>query len=373
MKDDKLLIIKSVDVYKSPIKLKEPFVISLGPLEYALNVVVVIHTNEGITGWGECSPFMAINGESMDTAFVVGQYLAQALKGKNALDIENCTTILNKTIYANSSIKSAFDMALYDIAAQYAGLPLYKFLGGYNNKEIFTDYTVSLGNSDKMVNDALRIRAKGFTVIKVKLGDTGEKDVERVRLIREAIGMEIPMRIDANQGWDVKEAIETLKKLDIYNIQLCEEPIARWKFMDLPLIRAASPIPIMADESCCDHHDAERLLQLNACDFLNIKLGKSGGIRNALKIIELASEKNIQIQIGGFLESRLAFTASAHLALTSNLIVHFDFDTPLMFVEDPVIGGISYGLRGEITVPDVPGLGAKMDENYLASLEKVTI
>jgi len=373
MKEDKLLIISSIDIYKSPIKLKEPFVISLGPLEYALNVVVVIHTNKGISGWGECSPFMAINGESMDTAFVVAQYLAQALKAKNALDIENCTTILNKTIYANSSIKSAFDMALYDIASQNAGLPLYKFLGGEKNKQIFTDYTVSLGSPDKMVKDALSIKAKGFTVMKVKLGENGEKDVERVRLIREAIGMEMPMRIDANQGWDVKEAIETLKKLNIYNIQLCEEPIARWKFMDLSLIRAASVIPIMADESCCDHHDAERLLQLNACDFLNIKLGKSGGIRNALKIIELAGEKKTQIQIGGFLESRLAFTASAHLALTSNLIVHFDFDTPLMFVEDPVIGGISYGSKGEITIPESPGLGAKMDQTYLAKLEKVTV
>jgi L-Ala-D/L-Glu epimerase len=373
MKENDELIICEVDIYKSPIKLKEPFVISLGPLAYAQNVVVVIHTDRGITGFGECSPFMSINGESMDTGFIVGQYLARALKGRNALDIAACTQAMNKTIYANASIKSAFDMALYDVAAQHAELPLYKYLGGAKTKKLFTDYTVSIGDRQKMVQDALKIKAQGFTVIKIKLGESKETDVERIRLIRESIGMELPMRIDANQGWAVEEAIETLKAMEPYNIQLCEEPIARWKFMELPHIRKESPIPIMADESCCDHHDAQRLLKLGACDFFNIKLGKSGGIFDALKIIEVAKTNSTRIQIGGFLESRLAFTASAHLALTSDLIIHYDFDTPLMFVEDPVIGGITYGDHAEVTVPETPGLGARMDSNYLAKLEKMTI
>lgn len=192
MKENEELIIRGVDIYKSPIKLKEPFVISLGPLTYAQNLVVVIHTDRGITGFGECSPFMAINGESMDTGFIVGQYLAQAVKGKNALDIEGCTLVMNRVIYANYSIKSAFDIALYDIAAQHANLPLYKFLGGINNKLIHTDYTVSIGDPQKMVKDALRIKDQGFTVIKIKLGDSKKADLERIRLIREAIGMNYP-------------------------------------------------------------------------------------------------------------------------------------------------------------------------------------
>jgi len=373
MKENEELIIREVDIYQSPIKLKEPFVISLGPLAYAQNVVVVIRTDPGITGFGECSPFMTINGESMDTGFIVGQYLARALKGKNALDIAACTQVMNKTIYANASIKSAFDMALYDIAAQHAGLPLYKYLGGAKTKRIFTDYTVSIGDPQKMAQEALKIKKQGFTVIKIKLGESKKTDIERIRLIREAIGMELPMRIDANQGWGVEEAIETLKAMEPYNIQLCEEPIARWNFTELPRIRKESPIPIMADESCCDHHDAQRLLQLGACDFFNIKLGKSGGIFDALKIIEVAKTNNTRIQIGGFLESRLAFTASAHLALTSNLVIHYDFDTPLMFMEDPVVGGITYGQHAEVTVPDILGLGARMKEEYLSTLKKVTI
>ena len=130
------LKISQVELYKLFIPLKEPFVISLGPIPNAENVLVVIRTEQGITGFGECSPFMSINGESMDTCFIVGQYFAKIFKGKNALSIEERITDMDKLIYGNSSIKSAFDMALYDIAAQHAGFPLYKFLGGSNNKQL---------------------------------------------------------------------------------------------------------------------------------------------------------------------------------------------------------------------------------------------
>lgn len=367
------LKITSVELYPSKIKLKAPFIISLGPLTHAENVIVIIHTYEGITGIGECSPFMTINGESMETGMVVGKYLATALKGKDALDIENCHKIMNSVIYANSSIKSAFDMALYDIAAQHASLPLYEFLGGSNNKTLITDYTVSLDNINKMAADAVKIKNNGFQVIKVKLGGKKEDDIERIKQIRAAIGNEIPLRIDANQGWSVDDAIEILNALQRYNIQHCEEPIARWNFMKLPLIKQQSPVKIMADESCCDEHDAKRLLDINACDYFNVKLGKSSGIFRAEKIIKIAAEKKVMIQLGGFLESRLAFTAAAHLALSSDQIVHCDFDTPLMFEEDPVIGGIAYSGKGEISVPEVIGLGAGFDPNYLKRLEKITV
>src|SRR5262245_1930682 len=123
------LPIKSVGLYKLTIPLKEPFIISLGAQYDAESIVVVIKT-EAHTGYGECSSYMSINGESLDTCFIVGQYLAKALMGKNALDIKDCVESMDKIIYNNRSIKSAFDMALYDIASQYAELPLYKFLGG---------------------------------------------------------------------------------------------------------------------------------------------------------------------------------------------------------------------------------------------------
>lgn len=362
------MLIRKIEIYKSPIRLKEPFIISLGPLYHAENIIVVIRTDEEITGSGECSPFRTINGESIDTCFVVGEYLGRILIGKDPLDIESCHSLMDKTIFGNSSIKSAFDIALYDIASQKAGLPLYAFLGGKNNKELITDYTVSLASPEKMAEDAAKVVAKGFQVIKVKLGSDGATDVERIKKIRARIGTHIPLRIDANQGWSPEEAVSTLKKLKDYNIQFCEEPIARWNFMNLPGIREKKLIPVMADESCSDHHDAERLINIGATDYFNVKLGKSSGIYKALKIVRLAEKAGMLIQVGGFLESRLGFTASAHLALCSDNIKFCDFDTPLMLQDDPVIGGITYGPKGEVYVPEKPGTGAAVDEKYLKTL-----
>jgi len=364
-----LMQISQIEIYQFPVKLKKPFVISLGSFDFAENIVVVIRTDRGLTGFGECSPFMPINGESMGTCYVVAKYLAQTLIGKNPLDIETCSEMMDRIIYGNSSIKSAFDIALYDIAAQHAGLPLYAFLGGKNNKILQTDYTVSLGEPDQMVADAREIKDRGFQVIKVKLGEDPDRDIQRIKAIRAAIGMEIPLRIDANQGWSVDSAIKVLNALGTDNIQFCEEPIARWNFMELGNLRRQSPIMVMADESCCDHHDAKRLIDLDLAYSFNIKLGKSGGIFKAGKIIELAEKANLQLQIGGFLESRIGFTAAAHLALTSDSVRFCDFDTPLMFSEDPVSGGIQYERHGEILLPETPGLGANLDSAYLNKLK----
>lgn len=365
--------ITHIELYKLFIPLKEPFVISLGPIYNAENVVVVIHTNENITGFGECSPFMSINGESADTGMIVGQYFAKYLKEKDPLLIEEHISAMDKIIYGNNSIKSAFDIALYDIASQYSNLPLYKFLGGAKNKTIITDYTVSIGKPEKMAADALKIKKEGYPAIKIKLGKNGETDVKRIKAIREVVGNDIPLRIDANQGWDIEEAITTLKALSVFGIQHCEEPIPRWAFMHLPEVKRQSPIPIMSDESCGDDHDAERLIQLKACDYLNIKLGKSGGLFKALRIVKLAEAANIHLQVGAFMESRLAMTAFAHFSLCSPLIEHFDFDTSLMFSEDPVSGGIIYQPKGVIEVPDTPGLGATVDKEWLNKMEKVVI
>ena len=369
----KNIIIDRIEIYQSAIKLNAPFITSLGAHGSAENIIVIIKTNSAIAGFGECSPFKTINGEGMQTCFIVGQYIAKVLLRKNPLDIQACAALMDNLIFGNSSIKSAFDVALHDIASQHAQKPLYKFMGGRNNKTLFTDYTVSISDPQKMADDAVKILSAGFPVIKVKLGETNEKDFERIKQIRKAVGNKIPIRIDANQGWNVQSAIKILKAIEKFNIQFCEEPIPRWNFMELSKVKMKSPVPVMADESCCDHHDAKRLIDLGACDMFNIKLGKSSGIFNAQKIIKLAEKAKVKMQIGGFLESRLGFTAAAHLALTSKNILYCDFDTPLMFKEDHVIDGISYLKNGIIKVPEKIGLGATVDEKYLKRLKKIII
>lgn len=365
--------ITHTDIYKLSIPLIEPFITSLGRDDSAENVIVRITTDAGITGFGECSPYMPINGESQDTCFIVGQYLARVLREMDPLKVEDCVLKMDSVIYGNSSIKSAFDMALYDIAAQHAGMPLYAFIGGKNDKTIITDYTVSIGEPGKMAADAVKIKNEGYPAIKVKLGKDGRKDVERIRAVRAAVGMEIPLRIDANQGWNVEEAISTLKALAEFDIQHCEEPIPRWAFMELPRVKKESPIPVMADECCGDDHDAARLIGIKACDYMNIKLGKSGGIFKALKMVKMAEAAKIHLQVGAFMESRLAMTAFAHFSLCSPSIEHFDFDTALMFREDPVTGGITYEKNGVVRITETTGLGAFITEERLNALENVRV
>jgi L-alanine-DL-glutamate epimerase-like enolase superfamily enzyme len=364
--------LQAISIYKLLVPLREPFVISLGPLLAVENLVVVLRTADGHVGYGECSPFLTINGESVDTGFIVGQYFAPALKGRDALDLAGNLAEMDRIIYGNSSIKSAFDIALHDIAAQHAGLPLYEFLGGKNDKILTTDMTVSLGPPAKMQADAVRFQREGFPAIKVKLGGSLEEDVVRIRAIRAGIGPTHPLRIDANQGWHTADnAIAVLQALAEFNIEHCEEPILRQHFMELSRVRAASPIPIMADESCGDEHDAARLIQLQACQLLNIKLGKSSGFHRAQKIAKQGQTAGLTLQVGGFLESRLGMTAAAHLALSNPAIHHCDFDTPLMFTEDPVVGGFRYRPGGVIEMPTGPGLGASIDEAWLRKAPQV--
>ncbi|MFN8241995.1 MAG: dipeptide epimerase, partial [Bacteroidales bacterium] len=302
-----------------------------------------------------------------------GSYIGRRLIGKNPRDIEGCTSIMDETIYGNNSIKSAFDIALHDIASRSLGLPLYAFLGGKNNRQIITDYTVSIGDPGAMADEAGKIVNNGFTIIKVKLGKNGKTDIDRVKSIRKKIGNEIPLRLDANQGWSFDEATEVLEEVGACNVQFCEEPLPRWDFMSLPGLTIKSPVPIMADESCSDHHDAERLINIKASHMFNVKLGKSAGLFKAMKICNLAADAGMNVQIGGFLESRLGFTASAHLALASLNARYFDFDTPLMLRDDIIDGGIKYNPGGIITLDDTPGLGASPDMKYLGKLEHVMI
>ena len=366
-------LIQSVELFQLRLPLTEPFVISLGPVRAVENLVVRLRTADGLTGYGECSPYPSINGETLGTCFSVGQLLGRALLGHDARDLAGATTRLDRVIYGNSSVKSAFDMALHDVAARHAGRPLYQLLGGTGpGRPLRTGMTVSLGPPAKMQADAVRFQRAGFAVIKVKLGESLAADVARIRAIRAGIGPTHPLRIDANQGWDTPAAaLAVLRALAPFDIEFCEEPLARHRFLDLAALSAASPIPLMADESCGDEHDAARLIGLGACPLLNIKLGKSAGLHRAQKIVALGAAAGLGLQVGGFMESRLGMSAAAHLAWAHPAIRYCDFDTPLLFAEDPVVGGLRYGPGGELHLPpDAPGLGAVIAEEYLREAEK---
>jgi L-alanine-DL-glutamate epimerase-like enolase superfamily enzyme len=272
----------------------------------------------------------------------------------------------------NSTIKSAFDMALYDIASKAAGQPLYAFLGG-KRKQLETDLTIGIDTPEKMANTAADFVQKGVRIIKVKLGKDANEDVLRIQQISDRVGSDIPLRIDANQGWNFDEAVYALQALGAFNIQFCEQPMRRWYDDLLPRLRKMSPVKIMADESVFDHYDAKRLIIAEACDYVNIKFAKSGGILEATKINDICEQYHVPCMMGGMLESRVALTAFAHFALAHENVVFYDMDTCLLgHTMDPVSGGVLYN-GFYLEVPDTPGIGADVQQSFLDTCESVVI
>jgi L-alanine-DL-glutamate epimerase-like enolase superfamily enzyme len=366
-------LIKSIEVWKLNVLLKEPFRISLGEITAANNLVIKINTESGLSGTGECSALPYIVGEIQESQFEIARKISCLLKGKNPFAIEDRISEIDKALPGNYTIKSAFDMALYDLLAKKAGLPLYQVLGGENSREVYTDMTISLNTPEIMADKAVKYKEEGIRAIKVKLGTTAKEDIARIKAIREAIGYEIPLRIDANQGWDPVTAIKVLNELKPFEIDHCEEPVPFWDNRGLLRVRDNSPIPIMADESLFDHRDAFRLASMGACDYFNVKLSKSGGIHTALKIIAVAEASGIKCQVGCMNETRYALTALMHLVAARNNIVYFDIDSSFFQVSDPVIGGIEYQGAGHWILPDSPGIGAKFDSRILDKMEKIII
>ncbi|GAB3929092.1 mandelate racemase/muconate lactonizing enzyme family protein [Larkinella terrae] len=362
--------ISHIDVFKFNIPLKAPISISLGTIESARNLLVRIHA-DGLIGWGEGSPFWMIVGETQETGYAAARDFAKLLIGQNALDIEGNLNRLDAYLPNNPTTKSAFDMALYDLAAQAAGMPLYAFLGG-SKRTLVTDETIYLNSPERMADDAVRIKEKGGVAIKVKLGTNQRDDIRRVEVIRETVGDGIPIRTDANQGWDYVTALNVLTTIQNWNIEYCEQPVKAWNIADLKRLRRNTSVPIMADESLFNHRDALRLIQEDAVDYFNIKLSKSGGIFNAQKINALAEAAGIPCMIGCMSESRLAITAKAHFASSRRNVTFFDLDAPFEHAEDPVAGGAVYeGYVVELS--DNPGIGAKIDPQFLESLENYTV
>ncbi|MBN1318850.1 MAG: dipeptide epimerase [Anaerolineales bacterium] len=368
MEESKRII--KIELFRFDLPLKDPFRISLGTTFRTENILVKIYSSDGHSGVGEGSPTENLTGETQKTCFEAAKFLGRLVLNKNPYAINERMSDIN-TLVHNTTAKSAFDIALYDLLAKRAGLPLYALLGG-ENRMIVTDNTIGIDTPEVMAKKALEIKNQGFQAIKVKLGTSRAEDVSRIRLIREAIGDKIPLRLDANQGWDVVSAELVLQELSRFKIQYCEEPVAHWNNEGLRRVREKSPIPIMADESVFDHHDAFRLASKGACDYINIKLAKSGGIHTALKINSVAESAGIKCMVGCMYETRLALSAAAHFASALPNVVFADLDSALMHAADPVIGGMEYK-GGEITLPDTPGHGADFKLDFLKDQECVII
>ncbi len=341
------------------VPLTKPFKTALRTVETAEAVVVKVICDNGITGWGEAPPTHVITGDSLNSVeYAVQNIFKPYLLHKNLLNYEAIFQGLQTILVGNSSAKAAMDMALYDCIAQNCKLPLYQFLGGYRN-ELETDFTVSVNSPQEMGDDAVEYVKQGFTVLKVKVGkDEASLDFDRIKQIRDKVGYDIKIRLDANQGWNPKESIRVIRKMEDagLDIELVEQPVLAADIEGLKQVTDHVDTPIMADESIFTPLQAMQVLKTRSADLINIKLMKAGGIYQAQIINSLAETCGVECMVGSMIETRLGITAAAHFAASKKNITRFDFDAPLMLAKDIVIGGIIYeGKR--ITFPDAPGLG----------------
>ena len=361
--------ISAIDIFKFDIPLKSPFRISLGAVSAANDVLVRVHTDSGLVGIGEACPFPPITGETQDTNLAMAKSLREMFIGRDPLAIESLVAEMGVAVHSNPSVVAAYDTALFDILGQVAGLPVFRLLGG--DKATFeTDVTTGIDTPAAMAANAREHAGRGYKTLKAKVGLNPDEDIARIQAIREAIGPDVNLRIDANQGWSVPQAIYALRGMDKFRIQLVEQPVVAWDTAGLRAVREESPIPIMADEAVFGPSDAMKLIRADACDFFNIKLMKAGGILNSVRIAHIADSANMRCMVGCMLETRLGLTAAAHVVASQKNIIYADLDGNDEHVFDPVTGGMTVK-GGVLNLPETPGIGCDIDPAFLKKLAKI--
>lgn len=341
--------------------LKKPFKTALRTVNAIEDIAVLVHTDEGLTGWGEAAPTAVITGDIIPSieGAVMGP-ISAALTGRPLEDFDGLMVALHGAIIKNTSAKAAVDMALYDLRAKSLNIPLYKLLGGHREK-LRTDFTVSLNDPATMLIDAIEAVEEGFDILKIKTGKNPDLEVRTIREIRSKVGPDVVFRIDPNQGWTPKEAVRAIKAMEDAgcDIEFVEQPVHAHDLEGLRFVTERTYTPILADECVFSPEDAETVIRTGAADYLNIKLMKTGGIYQALKICALAETHRIKCMIGCMLESKLSVSAAAHLAAAKSIIAFADLDGPAMCAVDPIVGGPVFS-GPDILMTGDPGLGASV-------------
>ena len=340
------------------VPLRTPFKTALRSVSSVEDVIVEIHTDCGAVGYGEAPPTGAITGDT--TGAIIGaiqDHIGKSIIGRDVDELEDLLQIVQKCIVGNSSAKAAVDMALWDLYGQLYNMPVYKLLGGAK-KQIITDITISVNDPDIMVKDALTALDRGYDCLKMKVGVNPKLDVERLSGVRNAVGKDVVIRIDANQAWQPKEAVRILNKMQEQglDIELVEQPVKAHDFEGLKYVTDRSYVPVLADEAVFSPEDAMTIMKMGAADLVNIKLMKCGGIYNALKIASAAEVFGVECMIGCMLEAKISVNAAVHLACAKNIITKVDLDGPVLCSEDPILGGAVFNEK-LITVSNEPGLG----------------
>jgi len=343
------------------VPLKTAFKTALRTVDTVEDIVVMVHTDDGRIGYGEAPATAVITGDTHGSVLdAIRHYIAPRLIGQDVADLNRLTRLIQTSMERNTSAKAAVEIAVYDLWGQLYGAPLYKLLGG-GDPVITTDITISVDYIDKMVADSVSAVERGFESLKIKVGKDIGVDIERVRAIHAAVENRAVLRLDANQGWTAKEAVYALHALEDAGVrlELVEQPVKARDLEGMRYVTERVHTPVMADESVFGPLEVMELIRMRAADIINIKLMKTGGISNAIRIADIAGLHGIDCMIGCMLESSISVAAAVHVAVAkADVITKVDLDGPSLCAYDPVDGGVTFN-ESEISITDAPGLGIR--------------
>lgn len=351
--------IQRITVGEIKVPLKVPFKTAVRKVNEVHDLVLIIETDSGLKGFGEAPATALITGDLIDSMRAGLAVLAPQLLGRELLDFNALVHTVQRGLVHHTSLKAALEIALYDLRAQQFGLPLYQLLGG-GNPRIKTDVTISVNDTDTMVQDCLRAVAEGFDALKVKVGGrTWHDDVAATLAIHQAVGPGVALRLDANQGWTPKQAVQVIQAVERAGIaiEFVEQPVKADDVAGLKFVTDHTLTTILADEAVFSVGDALHILSTQSADVVNIKLMKTGGISQAIEIANLTGRHQRTCMIGCMLEGGISVTAAAHFAVAyADVVKLVDLDGPQLCNGSAISGGMQ--MDGPwISLPDAPGLG----------------
>lgn len=336
--------------------LRMPFVTALRAVTEVVAIDAIVHTDDGAVGRGEAVATPIITGDTSGSIVAaLSNELRTAVLGRDLDDFEDLLRRVQTALTGNRSAKAALDIALHDLRAQALGVPLHRLLGAGSSAPR-TDVTVSVDTPEAMAEQAAARVAEGFATLKLKVAVDPRIDVERVRRIREAVGPDVALRLDANQGWSAKQAVAILNALERaeVGVELVEQPVPAHDLAGLAFVRDHVSAPVMADESVASPADALEVIRRGAADLINIKLMKAGGLRPARQLADIAAAAGIGTMVGGMMATGLGVAADAALAATLPDDVVHDLDPAWWLAESD--GFVRY--EGDrVLLRDRPGVG----------------
>jgi len=363
-----MMRIAKIETYPVRIGIKPEYqmITSLGVHDVSNYLVVKVTTDAGLEGAGEATVSERWSGETVVGAkWLIEHVLSPAVQGCDPRDIAALDRRLDAVCRHNWFAKSAIEMACWDIWGKAEGRPVYELLGGARRPlAIRCRFSMGAYEIPRARQRARELIAQGFDTIKVKVGTDPEQDLARVRAVREEIGPDRNLMIDANCGWDVDTAIRCIHELEDCRLWLVEQPTPDGDYAALARVRRETKPPVMADDICFDMAHARELVRHECCDVISLYPGKNGGIRKAKAIADFAAQHGVACSIGSNLEYDIATAAMCHLVVaTENMQVEQypgDILGPAYHQHRIVRHPIS--IQGPITtITDAPGLGVEVD------------